>query len=385
MFTTQFFAAYPLRIIPLLGAAVATDLAIAPSSVGYFASLASLGTLAGIVLAPFLVRSIGVLRTLQGCLLASAIGAVAFLFPYLAAVCLASLLVGLADGPAGFAASRELHRTAPPRARRLLFAISSMGGSFGSLTSAILVAFVVALTDWRTAILVTVLLTALATVPLRLLAGAPHGGAHDVTSHPTEGYARAMALMAGDAGLRRLVIGATLLAMSQGAWLTFFVAYVVDTLELSLPRAAALLAVTQALALGSRLAFSRWADHMGSARPVFVLICMFAMVSWLGLASLERGDSFTLLHVVVATSGISIAAWNGLTGAELASRVPDSALVAVNGVTAISMTVGYAIAVAGLAWLAQHMSGYAVPFLIIAAALALNALNFALLPRSSDS
>jgi hypothetical protein len=49
------------------------------------------------------------------------------------------------------------------------------------------------------------------------------------------------------------------------------------------------------------------------------------------------------------------------------------------------MTVGYAIAVAGLAWLAQHMSGYAVPFLIIAAALALNALNFALLPRSSDS
>jgi predicted MFS family arabinose efflux permease len=326
-----------------------------------------------------------VLRTLQGCLLASAIGAVGFLFPYLAAVCLASLLVGLADGPAGFAASRELHRTAPPRARRLLFALSSMGGSFGSLTSAILVAFVVALTDWRTAILVTVLLTVLATVPLRLLAGAPHGGAPDIPSHPTEGYARAMALMAGDAGLRRLVIGATLLAMSQGAWLTFFIAYVVDTLELSLPRAAALLAVTQALALGSRLAFSRWADHIGSARPVFVLICVFAMVSWLGLASLERGDGFTLPHVVVATAGISIAAWNGLTGAELASRVPDSALVAVNGVTAISMTVGYAIAVAGLAWLAQHMGGYAVPFLIIAVALALNAVNFALLPRSSDS
>jgi sugar phosphate permease len=194
-----------------------------------------------------------------------------------------------------------------------------------------------------------------------------------------------MALMADDAGLRRLVIGATLLAMSQGAWLTFFVAYVVDTLELSLPRAAALLAATQALALGSRLAFSRWADHIGSARPVFVLICIFAMVSWVGLASLERGDSFTLLHVVVATAGISIAAWNGLTGAELASRVPDSALVAVNGVTAISMTVGYAIAVAGLAWLAQHMGGYAVPFLIVAVALALNALNFALLPRSSDS
>jgi predicted MFS family arabinose efflux permease len=385
MFTTQFFAAYPLRIIPLLGAVVATDLAIAPSSVGYFASLASLGTLAGIVLAPFLVRSIGMLRTLQGCLLASAIGAVGFLFPYLAAVCLASLLVGLADGPAGFAASRELHRTAPPNARRLLFAISSMGGSFGSLTSAILVAFVVALTDWRTAILVTFLLTVLATVPLRLLAGAPHGEAPDVPSHKTEGFTRAMALMARDAGLRRLVIGATLLAMSQGAWLTFFVAYVVDTLELSLPRAAALLAVTQALALGSRLAFSRWADHIGSARPVFVLICILAMFSWLGLASLERGANSILLHVVVAAAGVSIAAWNGLTGAELAARVPDSVLVAVNGVTAISMTVGYAIAVAGLAWLAQHVGGYAVPFLIVAGALALNTLNFALLPRSTGT
>jgi hypothetical protein len=60
-------------------------------------------------------------------------------------------------------------------------------------------------------------------------------------------------------------------------------------------------------------------------------------------------------------------------------------LIAVNGVTAISMTVGYALAVAGLAWLAQHLGGYAVPFLVVAAALALNTINFALLPRTTGA
>jgi hypothetical protein len=385
MFTTQFFAAYPLRIIPLLGATVATHLAIAPSSVGFFASLASLGTLAGILLAPFLVRSVGVLRTLQGCLLASALGACAFLLPAVAAACLASLLVGLADGPAGFAASRELHRAAPPRSRRLLFAVSSMGGSFGSLTSAIVVAFVVALTDWQTAVIVTASLTALAALPLRLLATMPHAPKADTHAHATFGYGQALALLGRDASLLRLVIGATVLAMSQGAWLTFFVAFVIDSVHASLPRAAALLATTQALALGSRLVFSRWADVIGSARPMFVLICACATLSWLGLASLERAVDATILHIVVATAGLSIAAWNGLTGAEFASRVPDSMLIAVNGVTAISMTVGYALAVAGLAWLAQHLGGYAVPFLVVAAALALNTINFALLPRTTGA
>jgi len=383
MFTTQFFAAYPLRIIPLLGAVIAAQLAISPSSVGYFASLASLGTLAGILVAPSLVRSVGVFRTLQACLLISAAGAAAFVLPVLGAVLVASLLVGLADGPAGFAASRELHRAAPPRSRRLLFSLSSMGGSFGSLTSAIVVAFVVAVADWRTAVFVAASLTALAILPLRFLASAEPGPAAAAPERPTLGYAPALALLRRDAGSLRLVLGATILSMSQGAWLTFFVAYLVGSVNLSLSRAAALLATIQAIALVSRLVFGRWADVIGSARPVFVLICACATCSWIGLASLEHGFSDVGLHFVVMIAGISIAAWNGLMGAELASRVPESALIALNGAMAIAMTAGYALAVAGLAWLTERLGGYGVPFMVVAAALALNTINFASLPRTN--
>jgi hypothetical protein len=72
-------------------------------------------------------------------------------------------------------------------------------------------------------------------------------------------------------------------------------------------------------------------------------------------------------------------------GAELATRVPESALIAINGVVAISMTAGYALAVAGLAWLTERLGGYGVPFLVVAAALGLNTINFALLPRTSPA
>jgi hypothetical protein len=82
-------------------------------------------------------------------------------------------------------------------------------------------------------------------------------------------------------------------------------------------------------------------------------------------------------------AGVSVAAWNGLMGAELAMRVPDSLLVAVNGATAITMTVAYATTVATLAWAAGAARGYVLPFLVVAAALALNAMNFLFLPRSS--
>jgi MFS family permease len=385
MFTTQFFAAYPLRIIPVLGATVATHLAISPASVGYFASLASLGTLAGILLAPALVRSLGVFRTLQACLLISAAGAAAFVLPAVAAVILASLLVGLADGPAGFAASRELHRAAPPQSRRLLFALSSMGGSFGSLTSAIVVAFVVAVADWRAAVIVAAALTALAILPLRFLASAELGPTTVAPERATLGYPQALRLLGSDASTLRLVLGATILAMSQGAWLTFFVAYLVGSVNMSLTLAAALLATIQAIALVSRVAFGRWADVIGSARPIFVLICACATCSWLGLASLEHGFSTAGLLFVVVIAGISVAAWNGLMGAELATRVPESALIAINGVVAISMTAGYALAVAGLAWLTERLGGYGVPFLVVAAALGLNTINFALLPRTSPA
>jgi hypothetical protein len=50
---------------------------------------------------------------------------------------------------------------------------------------------------------------------------------------------------------------------------------------------------------------------------------------------------------------------------------------------AIAMTAGYALAVAGLAWLTERLGGYGVPFMVVAAALALNTINFASLPRTN--
>jgi hypothetical protein len=388
MFTTQFFAAYPLRIVPLLGATVAVGLSVPASWVGYFASLASCGTLAGIVLAPYLIRNAGVFGALRACLLASAAGAAAFLAPHLAIVCIGALLLGLADGPAGFAASRELHRAAPPQSRRFLFALTSMGGSFGSLTSALLVALVVSLTDWQTAVVAVTLITAGATLPLQLLARAwSPPSATDAVPTPsaraTRGYRDALQLIRHNRPVLRLILGATVLSMSQGAWLTFFVAYLVEYHNVPLQRAAALLAATQTLALISRLGFSKWADAIGSARPAFVAICALATFAWIGLATLDAGDHAFQLYAVIAMAGVSVAAWNGLMGAELAMRVPDSLLVAVNGATAITMTVAYATTVATLAWAAGAARGYVLPFLVVAAALALNAMNFLFLPRSS--
>ncbi|GGJ09874.1 MFS transporter [Neoroseomonas lacus] len=373
----QSVASFMTQSLPVVAPLITASAGLAPERVGNFSSLVAFGTVLFLLLGgPFLAR-LGPVRTLQ---LGAAICAAAMLTAGLgtvAALGLASLLLGVGYGPSPPAGSRILAATAPKEHRTLIFSVKQAGAPLGGAMAGLISAPIAASAGWPVALLVAVV-TALAAAaliqPLRSVLDAERDparkvGLRDVFS--PHNIAAPIAALRIDPLLPKLVALSVSFALCQGCLFSFTVTWLVETRGMGLVQAGSTFAVMQVAGVVARVLLGWIADRTGQATRNLVVQAFVASGSVAALALLPVGAPTAALMGLCGLAGFVGASWNGISLAEVARVSPPDRVGDVTSGSTLFVFLGYVAGPSAFSLLVTLSGGWELPMLLVAAQLAI--------------
>ena len=319
-------AAFAIRVMPVFGPVVTDTAGVPPEQIGHLAALNTVGTMWFLVCGAPILQRLGPVRALQiGALVAAAglaIGSIGT-WPMLM---LGALLAGLGYGPSPPAGSDILARHAPKQHRAVIFSIKQAGVPVGGVAAGLVVPALVALFDWRLALLAVAALTA---IPALLVQ--PARAAMDSERNKDMRLSAATllspanlrepfrAVLATPALIRLSFVGCTF-AIAQGCLFSYQVTFLNIEAGLSLALAGSLFAVTQAVSIGGRV-FTGWAaDRLGSGLRMLMLLGLASGAMMAATAAITPAWPWPAMLLVAGLSGLAVGSWNGVYLAEVASH-----------------------------------------------------------------
>lgn len=373
----QSVASFMTQTLPVVAPMITASAGLAPERIGNFSSLVAFGTVLFLLLGgPFLAR-LGPVRTLQAGAVICALAMLAAGMGSIAALGLASLLLGIGYGPSPPAGSRILAATAPKGHRTLIFSVKQAGAPLGGALAGLVSAPVAAAAGWPVALLVAVV-TALASAaliqPLRPALDAEREperrvGLRDVLS--PHSIAAPIAALRADPLLPRLTALSVSFAVCQGCLFSFTVTWLVETRGMGLVQAGSVFAVMQVAGVVARIFLGWLADRTGNATRNLVLQAFVAAASVAALALLPEGAGGWALMALCALAGFVGASWNGISLAEVARVAPPDRVSDVTSGTTLFIFLGYVAGPSVFSMLVTISGGWVLPLMVIAAQLAL--------------
>lgn len=373
----QSVASFMTQTLPVVAPMITASAGLAPERIGNFSSLVAFGTVLFLLLGgPFLAR-LGPVRTLQAGAVICALAMLAAGMGSIAALGLASLLLGIGYGPSPPAGSRILAATAPKDHRTLIFSVKQAGAPLGGALAGLVSAPVAAAAGWPVALLVAVV-TALASAaliqPLRPALDAEREperrvGLRDVLS--PHSIAAPIAALRADPLLPRLTALSVSFAVCQGCLFSFTVTWLVETRGMGLVQAGSVFAVMQVAGVVARIFLGWLADRTGNATRNLVLQAFVAAASVAALALLPEGAGGWALMALCALAGFVGASWNGISLAEVARVAPPDRVSDVTSGTTLFIFLGYVAGPSVFSMLVTISGGWVLPLMVIAAQLAL--------------
>lgn len=366
-----------LLSVAVLAPLIAPDLGVPTARAGLFIGLAYLaGALtssrAGWLLAPIgpMTGSLLALAAAIAGLLAAGSGA-------LPAMAASAVLIGFAYGLTTPTSSEILAAATPPALYGRVFSIKQTAVPGGGFLAGLLAPPLAAAFGWQGALNVlaagaTVLLVLF--LPLRRRLDAARTGARRRARSPLK-------LVLQRPRLRRLATAGFGLAAVQLSVSTFYTAYLVDGLGLSLALAGALFGTLQVMGVPARVVWGWLADRVVGLERAFAIL---AALTALGLAATALAtpdwpaSALALLGVYL---GFSVMAWTGLYLAAAVAAAPAEA----SAVSAGAMIFTFAGVVVGpplFGLVVERLGGYPTAF-AAAALVAAVALGFLLRSASS--
>jgi len=366
MTAIQSFATMTLLVAPVLGPSLAADAGFEPSWIGAFSSLTFLGGSAISFISGALIRRYGAIRACQTGLLLAAASLALLGSGVIWVMLLGAFLVGVGYGPTTPAGSQVLARVTPARWRGLVFSIKQAGVPLGGFMTGLIAPWIAVRWGWEAALAAiagAVVLTALASHPLRRAFDADRDPRHPISAAATLG---AMRMVLAHPGLRRMSVMSFAFAATQNCVFAFLVTFLVAQVGYDLVAAGLVYAVMQAAGIGARILWGWVADLLGQARALLATLGFASAAFLLALSLASAAWPFTLLCAVAALVGITASGWNGVYLAEIARIAPDSVGASTGG----TLVFTYLGVVAGpaLFTLAIELTGdYAAGFHLAAA------------------
>ena len=364
MFGTQFAAAFPLRILPVLAPLATAEAGIAESAIGYLATLAAGGSMIAAFVTGRLVARFGTVATLQAAMCLGVAAAAFQSLPLAWAFAAGSILAGFSDGPTPIGGNDALQQTAPERSRNLLFSIKMLGGPLGGLAAGLALPQVASFGTWRAGpalaagVPFAMLLFILATsrrwpapqAPISRLQTAPIAFLGPIRALLSLRYARRLALI----GL--------FLALSQGAWYTFYVSYLVHELGRTLIFSGAMVSVALGSVIAGRLVVAALADVTGKGELILLLLCITSGIPWTTLIVCTDATPDIYLIVNAILFGLTLGGWVGLQHAEIARTTPQDMITDVSSAAVFLMFLGLTLSGAIFALTMGLSGGYRLGF-----------------------
>ncbi len=317
--------------VPLIAAAIVADLAIDPALVGVYLAIGSVaGFMTTMGCGGFILRY-GALRMTQVGMAMLGFGLAVTTPGWLPLFALGAFVGGLGQALSTPSSSHLLGRLSPKHLAPLVFSIKQTGVPAGLMAAGVVAPWIVAIADWRTALLVIAalcLITVAALQPLR--------ERFDIDRNPAQPLSPAdiranVASVVGDPALRTMCLAMFSFVGLQTLFTGFFVLYLVRGLGYDLERAGLVFAIAVAVAVPARIFWGWLASRF--VRPALLLALLgIAMAASAVLTAIIAPTWPTWVATLVAAAlSVTGVSWHGVLLAEVARLSPPGRIGATTG------------------------------------------------------
>jgi MFS family permease len=318
----QAMVAMALLTLPVIAPMVAQTLQVSPALVGLYVSVTYAGAMVATLLGGATVARMGAIRVSQWGLVLCAVGLGLCAVPWLPAMVLGAVLIGLGYGPITPASSHLLARTTPKAQMSLVFSIKQTGVPLGSMLAGAIVPPLALLIDWQLSMWVVAALCL-------LCAGVSQGLRTELDSD-RQADARVrwgslidpIRMVLAHRALLTMASCSFMFSMVQLSLTTYLVTFLHDDLSYGLVAAGLALSVTQLGGIGGRVVWGYVADRWLGARHMLLLLASMMALGALASAFLTSDTPHGVVIAILVGFGASAIGWNGVYLAEVARRAP---------------------------------------------------------------
>ncbi len=311
-----------LLSLPVMAPEVARALSVSTALVGLYVALTYFGAMMASLVGGVAVLRWGAIRVSQWSLLACALGLLLCGVPWLPAIALGALLIGLGYGPITPASSHLLTRTTPAHRMALVFSVKQTGVPVGGMLAGAIVPSLMLWLHWQASLAVVAaacVVLAVASQPVRASLDADRRPDHAVR---WGGLLAPLRMVMSHRPLALMAACSFLMSMMQMSLGTYLVTYLHEDLAYGLVGAGLMLSVTQAGGAVGRVLWGWLADSgMGAARTLLLLAIMMTLCA-AATAGFTPDTSRSVVVVVMVLFGASAIGWNGVYLAQVARRAP---------------------------------------------------------------
>ena len=333
----QAMVAMALLTLPVMAPVAAKSLDVSPALVGVYVAITYAGAMFASLTSGTTVSRLGPIRVSQWGLMLCATGLCLCAVPWLPAIGLGALLIGLGYGPITPASSQILARTTPSSQMALVFSIKQTGVPVGAMLAGAIVPSLMLRIEWQWSlgvVALTCVLSAILSQPMR-------EGMDDVRQPQLPfqmgTLTTPLRMVLGHRALSTMAACSFMFSMVQMSLTTYLVTYLHDDLADGMVSAGLLLSVTQMGGIGGRIVWGVVADRwMGAQKTLALLACLMAL-SALATALLLPVMPIWGIWAILLVFGASAIGWNGVYLAEVARQAPEGkASVATGGTLAFT-------------------------------------------------
>lgn len=350
--------------VPVFAPAAAQELGLQVGVIGYFVSIMYVGASTSALVSGSFILRYGSIRVSQACLILCGVAMVLLTLLPLAWLPVAALLLGAGYGPITPASSHVLARTTPPHLMALTFSIKQSGVPLGAALAGFLVPPLTLGFGWRSAALTVAVLCVITAFFAQSLRAALDADRIPARPLALGNFMQPIRVILAHPPLARSVLAAMTYAGIQLCCFTFLVAYLTDSVGLTLIAAGAAMAFANGAGIIGRIIWGAVADRTRAPGIVLGALGVTMMLASIGIAAFTNAWPYSLVLAVCTLFGVSAVGWNGVQISETARLAPPGMAAVVAGGSTF-LTFAGVLAYTGLFALLHDVTGsWRVPFVV---------------------
>ncbi|MEY3638143.1 MAG: Hexuronate transporter [Pseudomonadota bacterium] len=328
----QAMVAMALLTLPVMAPVAAKALEVSPALVGVYVAITYAGAMFASLTSGTTVSRLGPIRVSQLGLILCAIGLCLCAVPWLPAIGLGALLIGLGYGPITPASSQILARTTQPSQMALVFSIKQTGVPVGAMMAGAIVPSLMLGIDWQWSLVAVAMACVVSAALSQPLREALDDLRQASLTFQMSTLTTPLRMVLGHRALSTMAACSFMFSMVQMSLTTYLVTYLHDDLAYGMVSAGLLLSVTQMGGIGGRIAWGLVADRWLGAQKTLALLAILMAISALATALLLPTLPLWGIWTILLVFGASAIGWNGVYLAEVARQAPEGkASVATGG------------------------------------------------------
>lgn len=318
----QAMVSMAMLAVPAVAPAFAARLGVPVTLLGVYVGLLYIGAMVASLLSGPLVRRYGAIMVSQTGLVLCSCGLGLVLVPWVPAVVVGALCIGLGYGPITPASSHLLALNTPPHRAGLVFSIKQTGVPVGGMLAGMVAPPLALAAGVHAALLVVVafcLLFAVLAMPLRR-----EHDADRVPDTPLQvgGLMRPLRMVMAHPGLRRLACTSAVFSGVQLCLAGYLVTYLHSELGFGLVQAGVAMSVAQVGGVVGRIVWGHVADRFFGATLTLIVLSLLMAASAMATGMISGQVPWALVLGLVAVFGVSATGWNGVYLAAVAGLAP---------------------------------------------------------------